>query len=143
MREQNWWRELQLSMPLWMNEYERGRRERSEERDKEKLKKIAALRSETSKKKPIVIDDGLMGRSAKSAKSSKSAKKIVDCIDGFTTVEGERVTCEEACDGDCCVGDYSCDGFTGSVAKDGSCKGPSACLRAEIDVVSGQSCYGK
>ena len=141
MREQNWWRELQLSMPLWMNEYERGRRERSEERDKEKLKKIAALRSETSKKKPIVIDDGLMGRSAKSGKSSKSSKKFVDCMDGFT-VEDPGVTCQEACDGECCEGDRSCDGFTGRMAKDGSCNHYEACRDATIGVVSGGSCDG-
>ena len=143
--ERNWSRELQLSMPLSTNEEEKGRGEKGRgekgrgERRKKKLEKIAAaLRSETSMKSGATIDDGLMGRAAKSAKSSK---KFVECIAGFT-VEDPGVTCADACGGDCCVGPDSCDGFTGSVAKDGSCNDFEACFDATIGVVSGGSCDG-
>ena len=152
--ERNWSRELQLSLPLSTNEDERGRGEKGRgekgrgergrgERRKKKLEKIAAaLRSETSKKSGATIDDGLMGRSAILAKSSKSSKKFVDCMDG-NTVEDPGVTCAEACDGDCCEGDRSCEGFTGLVAKDGSCNERRACRNAKIGVVSGGSCQGE
>ena len=112
-------------------EDEKGRVERREEKQEEE---IAELRSDASKESGAAIDDGLMGRAAK-------AKKLVDCMEGFT-VEDPGVTCEVACDGDCCVGEDSCKGFTGSVAKDGSCNERRACYKAEIGVVSGGSCDG-
>ena len=134
-REGNWSRELlpkkEKASRLLADEDEKGQVERREK----KLEEIAALRSETSKENGAAIDDGLMGRAAK-------AKKLVDCIDG-NTVEDPGVTCAEACDGDCCEGDRSCEGFTGLVAKDGSCNERRACRNAKIGVVSGGSCVGE
>ena len=136
--ERNWSRELlqekKKALRSLTNEDGKVRGERREE----KLENIAARRNDASKKKPVVIDGGLMGRSLKSA---KSAKKFVHCIDGVT-VEDSGVTCAEACGEECCVGDKSCEGFTGLVAKDGSCDGPSACENAKIGKVSGGSCAG-
>ena len=84
----------------------------------------------------------------------------VDCVDGYE--RGTDVTCEEACDGQCCVysstdepdpemNDYpfdfrdrdsACLGFTGLVHRDGSCNGRSACESATISEVKGPSCTG-
>ncbi len=46
-----------------------------------------------------------------------------------------------ACDGDCCVGYYACQRFTGKVCKDGSCTGSMACRFATIPFVV-NSCKG-
>ena len=51
------------------------------------------------------------------------------------------MSCEEACEGECCVGIEACTGFTGQVCKDGvSCNGKKACNRAYIGQVF-KSCY--
>ena len=127
-------REEHLALRSSTREDEKGRVERMEE----ELEEIAKLSNDASKKKVVVVDDGIMGRSLKLA---KSAKKFVDCRNG-NTVEDQGVTCEEACAGECCEGVDSCSGFTGSVAKDGSCDGDFACRDATIDEVSGGSCVG-
>ena len=87
---------------------------------------------------------------------------VVTCVDGFAiSVGGSNVTCQQACDGGCCLGNgfldgspiNSCTGFNGKVCKSGdipSCSdnrasGDSlgrACYRASItEVVNG--CNGR
>ena len=55
------------------------------------------------------------------------AVDLVDCVSGLVRETSSGQTCEEACnDGaDCCgpAGANACFGFTGKVAKDGSCMG--------------------
>ena len=68
---------------------------------------------------------------------------IVDCVGGMSG----GVTCQVACDGECCVGTTSdpnaCEGFTGKVCKDNkSCIGRAACVDADIGLVVG-GCTGK
>ena len=129
--EENWSEDFQqLSMRLSTNQDGEGQVKKGEE----KPKKIDALRNETSKKNAAAIDEGAIGRSAKSAKKDA---KFVDCIGGNAS-GGE--TCAEACGEKCCLGVDSCSGFTGLVAKDGSCNGHRACFDSEIGVVSGRSC---
>ena len=67
---------------------------------------------------------------------------IVDCVGGMSG----GVTCQVACDGECCVGTTSdpnaCEGFTGQVCKDKkSCIGRDACVDADIGLVVG-GCTG-
>ncbi|EJK67374.1 hypothetical protein THAOC_11602 [Thalassiosira oceanica] len=108
-------------------------------RRKERRAKIAELKSESSTEEIPAVDTGVIGHEAVAAPvASKLDVGFVDCDGGL--VEG--VTCEEACGGDCCVGSGACDYFTGRVAKDGSCDGDHACIKAEIGEVSGQSCVG-
>ena len=63
----------------------------------------------------------------------------VDCVNGFvrnaTTSSTTVITCEAACQGSCCVGPKSCEGFTGKVCRDGSCQGILACTNAKIPIV--------
>ena len=91
---------------------------------------------------------------------------VVTCVDGFATSAGNvtyaegNVTCQVACDGECCVGVNevdssinSCTGFNGKVCKSGDIPSCSdnrtsgddlgkACYRANIDeVVNG--CNGR
>lgn len=68
----------------------------------------------------------------------------VECVDGilkssFST--GVLVFCETACNGQCCVGEYSCSYFTGKICKDGSCNGKESCFDATIPEVV-KSCTG-
>ena len=66
----------------------------------------------------------------------------VECSDGMAG----NVTCQDACDGECCVGIYGgecanigpCFGFTGTLCKDADqppCSGRYACVDATIDTV--------
>ena len=61
----------------------------------------------------------------------------VDCVNGFvrTATSSTTISCEAACQGSCCVGPKSCDGFTGKVCRDGSCQGILACTNAKIPIV--------
>ena len=67
---------------------------------------------------------------------------IVDCVGGMSG----GVTCQAACDGNCCFGpnnNDACAGFTGQVCKDKkSCIGLDACKDADIGLVVG-GCTGK
>jgi hypothetical protein len=80
-------------------------------------------------------------------KNAACLKVPIDCVNGFE--RGTGLTCDRACDGDCCAGgtsvfgyDSPCRGFTGLVHRDGSCTGKSACQNANIDEVKGPSCTG-
>ena len=54
----------------------------------------------------------------------------------MTASVGAAQTCEEACDGDCCIGPGVCDGFIIRVCRDSvSCSEEGACLDASIDDV--------
>ena len=65
----------------------------------------------------------------------------VKCFNGFEVGSNPKRKCSEACGLKCCNGDQACDGFSGSVCKDGSCSGDAACYYAIIpDVV--KSCIG-
>ncbi len=64
----------------------------------------------------------------------------VMCINGIEKDTGK--TCEEACGGECCVGNFACKYFTGRVCRDGSCSGFAACWRANITIVENGSCNG-
>lgn len=72
--------------------------------------------------------------------------EAVVCVNGYV-LDGDdddsnNITCEDACDGKCCVGRVSCRKFTGTVCKDGvSCFGRAACSAASIGLVS-QGCIG-
>ena len=70
---------------------------------------------------------------------------IVDCDNGFLRGSG-TITCQAACDGNCCFGpnnNDACAGFTGKVCKDKkSCIGLDACKDADIGLVVG-GCTGK
>ena len=78
-----------------------------------------------------------------------SKVEAIDCVHGYER-GGTGLTCEEACDGDCCVGGTNefgqkkraCGGFTGVVHRDGSCNGRTACKSATIGEVKGPSCTG-
>jgi len=64
--------------------------------------------------------------------------KVIKCTDGKE--ESTGCTRDNACDVQCCVsgkvGALACDGFTGSICKDGvSCTQPSACSGASISSV--------
>lgn len=64
----------------------------------------------------------------------KCANGRIADVNGRSTVDSQR--CEEACDGECCVGEFACDAFTGRVCKDGmSCSGNSSCYNAKIGMV--------
>ena len=134
-REGNWSRELlpkkEKASRLLADEDEKGRGERREK----KLEEIAALRSETSKENGAAIDRGVISRSL-------NVEFVVCSAGNAVGYSGFKFTCQEACAGKCCVGGRSCDGFTGGVAKDGSCNDFKACYKAEISVVSGGSCDG-
>eukprot|EP01083_Nonionella_stella_P257203 880592_1 len=64
---------------------------------------------------------------------------FVQCRNG--TAPG-GASCEDACNGECCVEDNACTEFTGIICKDSvSCVGTRACFRANIQVVS-KGCNG-
>ncbi|EJK52627.1 hypothetical protein THAOC_28079 [Thalassiosira oceanica] len=89
---------------------------------KEIRAKIAELKSESSTEEIPAVDTGVIGNEAVAAPvASKLDVGFVDCFDGFVRDDFGGVTCEEACDGNCCVGIQACNYFTGRVAKDGSC----------------------
>ena len=66
----------------------------------------------------------------------------VVCVDGMMAGD---VTCQVACAGECCIGEYSfftgagpCTGFNGTLCKDidtPPCSGRRACVNANIDLV--------
>ena len=61
---------------------------------------------------------------------------VVSCVDGVLASVGAAQTCEEACDGDCCIGPGVCDGFTIRLCRDcESCFGEGACRDVSIDDV--------
>ena len=73
---------------------------------------------------------------------------FVVCDDGYQkSADGQIIqSCAEACEGKCCVGFFSCQGFTGNICKDGSCSGWQACKFSKIPYVvdsctSDNSCY--
>ena len=75
-------------------------------------------------------------------------KVPVDCVDGME--RGTGLTCDQACNGECCVygtdvlgNTRPCRGFTGLIHKDGSCNGERACWGASIDEVKGPCCTEK
>ncbi|EJK63092.1 hypothetical protein THAOC_16271 [Thalassiosira oceanica] len=112
-------------------------------RRKEIRAKIAELKSESSTEEIPAVDTGVIGHEAVAAPvASKLDVGFVDCVLGYVRDDFGGVTCEEACDGNCCVGYNACQYFTGHVAKDGSCDGDYACWAAVIGEVSGPSCVG-
>lgn len=69
---------------------------------------------------------------------------FVECVDGFVPGSNRTISCEEACEGRCCVfggGEEEgvtmpCDGFTGTICKDDtSCFGEGACYQANIEMI--------
>ena len=61
---------------------------------------------------------------------------VVSCVDGVLASIDAAQTCEEACDGDCCIGSGVCDGFIIWVCQDSvSCSGEGACRDVSIDDV--------
>ena len=63
---------------------------------------------------------------------------FVDCINGNTTPsdDGSTISCQEECNGRCCVGESACDGFTGKVCiDDTSCFGYKSCYDSKIDTI--------
>jgi len=113
-------------------------------RRKEIRAKIAELKSESSTEEIPAVDTGVIGHEAVAAPvASKLDVGFVDCFDGFVRDDFLGVTCEDACDGNCCVGYLACNFFRGRVAKDGSCNDDYACYDADIGEVSGQSCVGR
>jgi hypothetical protein len=77
---------------------------------------------------------------------SKSPKECgragyVDCLLGFVRDDADGTTCEQACEGKCCVGMEACTSFTGIVCQDGSCSSSYACSTATIALVM-NSCLG-
>ena len=61
---------------------------------------------------------------------------VVSCIDGVLTSVGAAQTCEEACNGQCCVNPGVCDGFTIRVCRDStSCSGGGTCCDMSINAV--------
>ena len=55
------------------------------------------------------------------------------CVDGVLASTGDVQTCEETCDGECCVGPGVCDEFTIRVCRDSaSCSGEGACSDVSI-----------
>ena len=74
-------------------------------------------------------------------KDNACAQVPVNCVNGRE--RGTGLTCEQACDGQCCAGGaQECLGFTGVVHRDGSCYGFAACQDATIGEVKGPSCTG-
>ena len=56
----------------------------------------------------------------------------MSCVDGVLASVGDVQTCEEACDGECCIGGV-CDEFTIRVCRDStSCSGGGACRDVSI-----------
>ena len=78
-----------------------------------------------------------------------SSRRLQDesCVEGFVDcvagkVDGTSTECATACGDACCEGEHACEGFTGSVCKDGvSCSGRDACYEANILSVVGSCCY--
>lgn len=54
----------------------------------------------------------------------------------------EPVSCQKACNGNCCVGQNACVGFTGKICRDNSCHEKYSCFEANIKEVKGPSCTG-
>ncbi|EJK66901.1 hypothetical protein THAOC_12128 [Thalassiosira oceanica] len=93
--------------------------------------KIAELKSESSTEEIPAVDTGVIGHEADAAPvASKLDVGFVDCFDGFVRDDFLGVTCEDACDGNCCVGYLACNFFRGRVAKDGSCNDIPAKMRS-------------
>jgi len=93
-----------------------------------------------------VLHGGLKDLHGRRVQASECPERI-DCVGGFTG-DGDIISCADACGKDCCTGDLACDGFTGSVCKDGaSCIGDKSCFFAVVsDIVQGcngtKACYG-
>ena len=75
-------------------------------------------------------------------------KDCVYCVGGYAYEDGVSTgkTCQDACDGDCCVGEDidevgPCDGFSGVLERNGACSGGLSCWDANIVHVS-NSCVG-
>lgn len=66
----------------------------------------------------------------------------IDCHYGAVRDDISGTSCFTACGGNCCVGNYACDGFSGRVCKDGSCSSHNACAAATIPLVV-NSCKGE
>ena len=52
------------------------------------------------------------------------------------------MSCQTACQGNCCTGTDACSYFNGTVCKDGSCASTKACYNASISLVV-KSCKGE
>jgi len=86
-------------------------------------------------------DVGVLGASTYASTSLPGCSLPVPCVNGYVT--GTTTKCSEACDNQCCVGEFACDKFTGTVCKDGvSCNGYDACFNANISTVV-QGCNGE
>jgi len=98
---------------------------------------------------------------ASSTVDCAAAVNIVKCVGGFVddgNGSSSTTSCMDECDGDCCKNndggeENACEFFTGSVCKDGSCMGLSACkiagnnngfvgLIEETSCVGEKACYG-
>ena len=71
------------------------------------------------------------------AEERKTPKgSVVLYVDGVLASVGAAQTCEEACNGDCCIGPGVFDGFNIRVCRDSeSCSGEGACRDVSIDDV--------
>jgi len=74
--------------------------------------------------------------------------KVIVCENGIATSVGgvaatPGTTCQEACEGNCCVGSQPCDGLTASICMDGkTCMDSSACKDANVGSIF-LGCNGK
>lgn len=72
---------------------------------------------------------------------SKCTVGYIDCHSGYFNGDSS-ISCADACKGECCVGKFACDRFTGKVCQDGSCVEELACESAEILLGVVESCKG-
>eukprot|EP00581_Thalassiosira_minuscula_P028023 CAMPEP_0183753568 /NCGR_PEP_ID=MMETSP0739-20130205/3024_1 /TAXON_ID=385413 /ORGANISM="Thalassiosira miniscula, Strain CCMP1093" /LENGTH=623 /DNA_ID=CAMNT_0025990075 /DNA_START=110 /DNA_END=1981 /DNA_ORIENTATION=- len=97
-------------------------------------------------------ENGLVGSDSEGSSTTSSSSRFleapitcgagidyVECIDGKTA---DDISCEEACAGECCVGQDACSDFTGRICRDGSCTGYRACANSDIGRVV-NSCHGR
>ncbi|EJK55372.1 hypothetical protein THAOC_24901 [Thalassiosira oceanica] len=106
--------------------------------------------------------DDIMGRVLAKKKEEESASVLmtslmeavecedcIHCFGGKALVDGVEMSCQDACDGDCCVGEDGpdglpfgpCEGFTGVLERNRACSGVLSCTMANIAYVS-NSCVG-
>ena len=59
------------------------------------------------------------------------------CTQGWVRYENGIPQDGGNCGSGCCIGEEACEGFTGSVCKDGSCNGTSSCASANVEYIGG------
>ncbi|EJK49726.1 hypothetical protein THAOC_31364 [Thalassiosira oceanica] len=97
----------------------------------------------------ILANKELASVQMRSLMAAMECKDCVHCIEGKALVDGVEMSCQDACDGDCCVSEDGpdelplgpCDGFTGVLERNRACSGVLSCTWANIAYVS-DSCVG-